>query len=180
MKNIILASCLLIAASANAQFKQANLQASGLTCSMCSKAIYKALTAVNFVEKVDSDIKNSSYIISFKQGMTVDFDALKNAVTNAGFSVAQLKVTANFSNAKVQNDAHILVQGKTLHFLNTPSQTLNGDKTFTVVDKNFASAKDHKKYSQFTSMKCYQTGFMENCCTKKEGTTGTRVYHVTI
>ena len=180
MKNIIIACCLLFAISANAQFKQANLQASGLTCSMCSKAIFKALSAVPFVEKVDSDIKNSSYIISFKNASSVDFDALKNAVTSAGFSVAKFTVTANFDNVNVQNDAHILVQGKTLHFLNVTNQTLKGSKTFTVVDKNFASAKEYKKYGQFTTMKCYQTGIMESCCAKKDGSVGTRVYHVTI
>jgi copper chaperone CopZ len=180
MKNILIAFCILFAITTNAQFKQANLQASGLTCSMCSKAIFKALSVVPFVDKVDSDIKNSSYIISFKNGMDIDFDALKTAVTGAGFSVAQLKVTANFDDVKVKNDAHIIIDGKTLHFLNVSNQTLNGSKTFTIVDKNFAAAKDLKKYAQFTNMKCYQTGVMENCCTKKDGSVGTRVYHVTI
>ena len=180
MKNILIVCCLFVTISTKAQFKQANLQASGLTCSMCSKAIFKALSAVPFVEKVDSDIKNSSYVIFFKNDMPIDFDALKSAVTNAGFSVAHLTVTANFTNVKVQNDTHVLVQGKTLHFLNVPSQTLNGSKTFTIIDKNFAAAKDYKKYAQFTTMKCYQTGVMESCCDKKDGVSGTRVYHVTI
>lgn len=180
MKNILIICCMLVALSTNAQFKQANLQASGLTCSMCSKAIFKALSAVPFIEKVDSDIKNSAYLITFKSNMPVDFDALKAAVTNAGFSVAHLTITANFNNVKVQNDAHVLLQGKTLHFLNVPSQTLNGSKTFTIVDKNFAATKDYKKYAQFTTMKCYQTGVMESCCEKKDGASGTRVYHVTI
>lgn len=170
----------MLSIGSQAQFKQANLQASGLTCSMCSKAIFKALSAVPFVDKVDSDIKNSAYNITFKSNMPVDFDALKSAVTNAGFSVAKLKVTANFDNVKVQNDAHVVVQGKTLHFLNVPSQTLNGSKTFTIVDKNFAAAKDTKKYAQYTTMKCYQTGIMESCCDKKDGVSGTRIYHVTI
>lgn len=180
MKNILFAFAVLFTISTQAQFKQANLQASGLTCSMCSKAIYKALSAVPFVEKVDSDIKNSSYNITFKSNMPIDFDALKSAVTGAGFSVAKLAVTASFDNVKVQNDAHVIVQGKTLHFLNVPNQTLNGSKTFTVVDKNFATAKEYKKFGQYTTMKCYQTGTMENCCAKKDGATGTRVYHVTI
>jgi len=180
MKDILLACAVLFTISTQAQFKQANLQASGLTCSMCSKAIYKALSAVPFVEKVDSDIKNSAYNIIFKNNINIDFDALKNAVTGAGFSVAKLTITANFDNVKVQNDAHVIVQGKTLHFLNVPNQTLSGSKTFTVVDKNFATAKEYKKFGQFTTMKCYQTGTMESCCAKKDGATGTRVYHVTI
>ncbi len=180
MRNILFACAILFAISTQAQFKQANLQASGLTCSMCSKAIYKAISAVPFVEKVDSDIKNSAYNITFKNNMSVDFDALKNAVTGAGFSVAKLTVTANFDNVKIQNDAHVILQGKMLHFLNISSQTLNGNKTFTVVDKNFATAKEYKKFGQYTAMKCYQTGTMESCCEKTDVAIGTRVYHVTI
>ena len=59
MKNYIFSFFLLITVAASAQIKSVSLQASGLTCSMCSKAIYKSLSAISFVQSVDSDIKNS-------------------------------------------------------------------------------------------------------------------------
>jgi 3,4-dihydroxy-2-butanone 4-phosphate synthase len=52
--------------NSSAQVKEITLQASGLTCSMCSKSIYKSLLAVSFVQDVQSDIKNSAFIITLK------------------------------------------------------------------------------------------------------------------
>src|SRR6059058_3163365 len=83
--------------NAHAQVEKVSLQASGLTCSMCSKAVYNALAKVPFVNKVDVDIKDQRYDISFKDGATVDFDALSKAVSDAGFSVAKFTVTANLN-----------------------------------------------------------------------------------
>lgn len=166
--------------SVNAQVKKVILQASGLTCSMCSKSIYKSLVAVPFVQEVQSDIKNSAFIIVFKENEAIDFDPLKKAVTDAGFSVASFKVLANFNKQKIEKDTHLSFDNKTLHFLNTQSQTIEGEKTFLVVDKNFVTAKDAKKYAKLTTMQCYETGFMESCCTKPTNNSSNRVYHITL
>ena len=165
--------------SSIAQIKSATLSASGLTCSMCSKAIYKALEKVPFVQSVDADIEKSSYTIHFKEGQKVVLDDLKKAVMNAGFSVASLQVTAAFDNAEVANDTHINIGGSVFHFLNVTKQTLQGDKTFTVVDKNFLPASERKKYKQYTKMACFETGVMGACCPDKKSANN-RVYHVTI
>jgi hypothetical protein len=103
---------------------------------------------------------------------------LSKAVTDAGFSVAKLQLRVDFSNDKVQNDAHIKLNGKTLHFINVTPQTLDGEKTVTFIDKNFLAAKEYKKFKQYTTMKCYETGKMESCC--KVGKAAERIYHVTI
>ena len=180
MKKLFFAMALLVMSVAvQAQIKNASLQASGLTCAMCSKAIYKALTAIPFIEKVTPDIEGSTYNIVFKDGANVDPDALSKAVTGAGFSVAVLKLTTDFSDTKVKKDAHVTIGNKTFHFVDVKDQTLNGEKTITLVDKNFVPAKAFKKYSQLTSMKCYQTGTMASCC-PSGNESGKRVYHVTI
>jgi copper chaperone CopZ len=70
--------------------KKVTLTASGLTCSMCSKAIFKALTKLDFVEEVKVDIEKSIYILTFKTGKKVDIDQIKLAVTGAGFGVQSL------------------------------------------------------------------------------------------
>lgn len=180
MKKIYLVIFIFLSIQASAQIKEVTIQASGLTCSMCSKSIYKSLTAVSFVKDVKSDIKNSAFVISFKDSTLVDLDALKKAVTDAGFSVASFKAVVNFTNQSIKNDAHIEQAGKTWHFLNVQSQTLNGTKTVVLVDKSFVTAKDFKKYSKFTTMKCYETGVMESCCTKSSSNASKRIYHVTI
>jgi copper chaperone CopZ len=170
MKNIFLVIALVVGLTASAQFKSATLQASGLTCAMCSNAINKSLKTLSFVAGVEADIKTSSFIISFKEGADINFDQLRMKVEDAGFSVAKLQIAADFNNIQVQNDQSLTVEGKVLHFLNVKSQQLNGVKTITIVDKNFLSAKEYKKYAGLTKAESFKTGKAN----------GVRVYHVTI
>ena len=179
-KLIIFLSIIFAAFAGNAQFKSASLQAAGLTCAMCTKAINKALDRLPFVSKVEPDIENSAFLITFKEGVDVDFDALKNAVEDAGFSVAKLKVTGTFNNLSVQNDAHVQLGGKTFHFLNVSNQKLNGQKSVQIVDRNFVTDKEFKKYSAASKMSCVQTGKAAGCCTKEGAAQNTRIYHVTL
>lgn len=180
MKRLILPVLLLITVASQAQFKTATLQAAGLTCAMCTKAISVSLKELAVVESVTPDIKNSQFVIQFRSGATVDPDVLKKAVEDAGFSVAKLRLTGNFDNVKVEKDAHVSIEGKTFHFINAGSQTLHGEKTITLVDKYFVPSKDFKKYAAATSMACVQTGKAESCCTKHNVSANTRVYHVII
>ncbi|HRI22648.1 MAG TPA: heavy-metal-associated domain-containing protein [Panacibacter sp.] len=179
MKKILWIVAILFSLGANAQVTKATLTASGLTCSMCSKSIYEALKKVKTVESIKANIKESSYSIIFKKDAEISFDELKKAVEGAGFFVAQLKVVVNFDNTEIKNDTHILAGGLNFHFLNVQDQTLRGEKVLTVLDKNFVTSKEFKKYSEYTKMKCMETGVMEACCTDK-GAAGNRVYHVTI
>ncbi len=181
MKKIILFFAVaLISVSAISQFSKAALQASGLTCSMCSKAVKVALEGVAYVQEVKVDIKTQEYTIVFKENTDTDFDALKNAVENAGFSVAALKITGNFSDVNVQKDKHVIIDGKNFHFLNGNNQQLNGERTFTIVDKDFLSAKEFKKQSSSSKMECVQTGKAGACCSNEGISADARAYHVTI
>ena len=171
---------ILVAITSNAQFTKASLQASGLTCAMCSKAVKVALEKVSFVKEVKVNIKNQEYSVAFKENDNPDFDELKKAVEDAGFSVASLKVTGNFSDVSVDKDKHLKLDGKNFHFVSSGSKILKGEQTFTIVDKDFLSAKDYKKYSAATKMECIKTGKAGNCCVKDGFHTEERVYHVII
>jgi hypothetical protein len=94
--------------------------------------------------------------------------------------VARLKVTGNLSNVYVQKDKHAVVEGTNLHFLNGNNQLLNGTATFTIVEKDFLSAKDLKKYNGVSKMECMKTGKAGDCCTKDGVKADERVYHVII
>ena len=179
MKNILFALALLVSVQASAQTKSAILTASGLTCSMCSKSIYKALVKIPYVQSVEADVEKSSFSITFKEGSKVSFDDVKKAVQDAGFSVASLQAIISFNGQDIANDAHINIGGNTLHFIHVEHQKLTGDKTVTIIDKNFLSSKEYKKYGKYTTMKCFATGVKEDCC-PKDKTTPNRVYHVTI
>ncbi|MBY0478791.1 MAG: heavy-metal-associated domain-containing protein [Chitinophagaceae bacterium] len=170
MKKYLLMSCLLLGLTASAQFKSANLQASGLTCAMCSNAINKSLKTLSFVEKVEADIASSSFLIVFKEGAEINFDQLRKKVEDAGFSVAKLKVVTVFKNTTVENDKLVTIDGKQFYFLNVKNQVLNGEQTITIVDKNFIPVKEYKKFAASTKVESFKTG----------ETKGTRIYHVTI
>ncbi len=162
---IVALLCLNISTSF-AQIKSASLKASGLTCSMCSKAIFKALQKVPSVQEVNVNIETSVYNITFKPGAPVVIDAVKKAVEDAGFAVASMQVTALFPKMEIANDAHFSIGGLNLHFLDVKPQVLEGMQTVTVVDKNYLPQAENKKYGQYTKMTCFQTGIMAACCTK--------------
>jgi copper chaperone CopZ len=170
----------VLAFNAQAQISSVSLQASGLTCSMCSKAVKTALEEVGFVEKVQVDIKNQQYNLSFREGQQVNLDALSKAVEDAGFSVASLKATATVSNTKLQKDEHLKIGEQTFHFLNATNQTVDGKISFSVVDKGFVPAKALKKYASMSKMACVKTGRMANCCSSDATPENARIYHVII
>ncbi len=181
MKKLLLVLVVALSAlQSQAQFTTATLQATGLTCAMCSNAINKALQKVSFVESVKADIKNSAFSIIFKENIQPDIDVLKEAVEDAGFSIGSLKLTGNFTEMKIEKDQHVKIGKENFHFLNADSQVLNGEQTITVVDKNFVTGKQFKKYSAATKMSCMQTGKASSCCVKDGMATGERVYHVII
>jgi copper chaperone CopZ len=170
MRWFFLFVAVLFSISVNAQFKTATLQASGLTCAMCSNAINKSLSKLSFIEKVESNIASSSFIIQFKSDADVDIDQMRKKVEDAGFSIAKLQLVVDFKDIAVDNDKAVTVNGKTLHFVATKNQVLNGNTTITVVDKNFVPAKEYKRYSTLTKAASFKTGAVD----------GKRIYHVTM
>jgi copper chaperone CopZ len=170
MKNLTTIILFLFSGIAQAQVKAVTIQASGLTCSMCSNAIFKALKTLDFVEKVDPDIKTSSFNISFKPAADIDFDKLKAKVEGAGFFVASFTFIYHFDGLSIANDKHVTVGRRIFHFLNVQEEVLSGDKKIRLLDKGYVSAKEFKKNSNLTKMPCYKSG-EEN---------GRRIFHVTI
>lgn len=177
-KLLLLATAALMVVCVHAQFKSATLQATGLTCAMCSNAINKALQAKPFIQSVKSDIKNSAFNIVFKDNTDVDIDELRKAVEDAGFAIGSLKLTGDFNEVKIGDDAHVQIGTRHFHFLHVNDQVLNGEQTITIIDKDFLTAKQFKKYSELTKMKCLVSGKAGACCPGVAA--GTRVYHVTI
>lgn len=177
-KWINIAVVFFMVTSLQAQFTKATLQATGLTCAMCSNAINKALQVKPFIQSVRSDIKNSAFSIVFRENADVDIDEIRKAVEDAGFGVGSLKLTGSFKEMKIENDQHVQIGQKNFHFLRVDSQVLNGEKTITVVDKDFLTAKEFKKFSAATKMKCINTGKAGACC--PDVPADTRMYHVTI
>lgn len=182
MKSIkIFISFLLIANFSFSQsFRNIELQATGLTCSMCSNAINKALKQIYFVQEVQTDLKKSIFTISIKDGEVPDFDMIRKKVEDAGFAIGKMTVDINFTTQKITNDEHTVIANKAFHFLNVKDQTLNGWQKVQLVDKGFLVSGQEKKWQKATVMPCYKTGTAESCCTKSNIKAGQRIYHITI
>ena len=145
MKKILLFIAIAFSMVTNAQVTKVSLQASGLTCSMCSNSINKALKTLDFVLKVDADIKTYTFEILFKPNSNVDFDMIKKKVENAGFTVSGFVATILFNNVQVINSQPVTIDDKTFLFVNTNDQSLNGVKQVKILDKGFVSPKESKR-----------------------------------
>ena len=65
---------------AKAQFTKAELQVSGLTCALCSKATEKSLKTLPFISEIKTDLMRNIFIITFKNGEQVNFDKISECV----------------------------------------------------------------------------------------------------
>lgn len=149
MKSIhlyMMALGLFIQSVAFAQIQSVTLQASGLTCSMCSRAIYKSIQKVPGVSRVKEDIEHSSYHIQFSDPSNVSLENLKKAVVDAGFSVAWMEVKANFDHTDVASNSSLKINGLSFNFVDIDKQTLQGEKKLLILDKDYLLEKDRKKY----------------------------------
>ncbi len=145
--NSFLMFCLmLIATDSGAQIQSVSLQASGLTCSMCSRAIYKSLKKVTEVSEVDEDIAHSTYRIRFRNTDAEMLSLLKKAVTDAGFSVARMEVGVNFDNVTVANDSTVEFSDMSFRFTGISPQTLKGKQALLILDKDYLLDKERKKF----------------------------------
>ncbi len=145
MKKILLFFAIAFSAATNAQVTKVSLQASGLTCSMCSNSIFKALKTLDFIDQMDADIKTYTFEITFKENSNVDFDMIKKKVEGAGFAVSGFVATILFNNVRVMNGQPLTIDDKTFYFVNTNDQSLSGARKVKVLDKGFVSPKEYKR-----------------------------------
>ena len=96
---------------AKGQIQSIDVSASGLTCSMCSKAIFKALSQLDFVSAVKVDLEKSIYTLTFKSPERVKIEEIRDAVYDAGFSIETMQMTANFPVNKAINNEVVLLLG---------------------------------------------------------------------
>ncbi|MGI4020621.1 MAG: heavy-metal-associated domain-containing protein [Janthinobacterium lividum] len=167
---ILLAILAISITSVQAQFVKADLQVSGLTCSMCSKATEKSLRTLPFISDIKPDLNRNLFVITFKKDAPVNLDAISKKVQDAGFAVNKLTASFNFDNVKINNNYQFNYAGSTYHFLNVADKTLNGVTLITVIDKAFVPASTYKKYAAQTTLPSYKSGMMGS----------QKVYHVTI
>lgn len=154
------------------QISSADLQVTGLTCSMCSNATQKSLETLGFINSVKPDLNKNIFLLTFKKGADINIDLIRKKVQDAGFSVGGLTADFTFNQVKVDDKGQAIVDGNVYRFVNTKNKTLNGTVKASVVDKNFISGSAFKKQSATVNSDAYANG------TAVVNGKKTRVYHL--
>lgn len=141
-----------------AQFNRGKLQATGLTCALCSNAINKSLEELPFVQSVKSILKESAFEIQFKSGSLFNPDQVREAVEDAGFFVGELVLTGESSSIVVNENGLFQWGNNSYHLVSSSLRQLNGKIHLRVINKSFLTDKAFKKISSLVSDSCSQSG----------------------
>jgi len=136
LKLFLMAGLFIIATSANAQIKSAEVLASGLTCSMCSKAIFKALSSLPFVDTIKVNIETSVYQLNFKKDSAVKIESIRDAVYDAGFAIAKLSITANWKDKNAIKDLVFSDLGYQFQWQTKSNKMLSNTQKVFIVNKD--------------------------------------------
>jgi len=137
LKLLFVACSFVLVGNINAQIKSAEVLASGLTCSMCSKAIFKALSQLDFVDTVKVNLNSNTFTVTLKEGNELSPKIFKEKVEKAGFFIGSLILTAKAET--VSKSPYILVNDKKIDAT---------EVKFQVVDKGYVTEKEFKKLSK--------------------------------
>ena len=121
---------------AHAQIKSAEVLASGLTCSMCSKAIFKALSKLDFVDTVKVNIETSVYQLNFKKEVPVKIEGIRDAVYDAGFAIAKLSITGDWKVKTAAKDISFEDFGYQFKWQVKANKTLSNTQKVSILNKD--------------------------------------------
>jgi copper chaperone CopZ len=136
IKLYFLAFTFLLFGTVNAQIKSAEVLASGLTCSMCSKAIFKALSQLDFVDTVKVNIETSVYKLTFKNDSKPSIEGIRDAVYDAGFAIAKLSITGDWKQKSATKDLAFEDFGYQFKWQVKANKALSGSQKVSIVNKD--------------------------------------------
>jgi copper chaperone CopZ len=127
----------LFTTASNAQISKAEIQATGLTCSMCSNAINKQLKSLSEVENVEIDLNTNTFTVTLKENNSLKPSVFKENVEKAGFFIGSLILTVKPET--IARKPYIIVGGK---------QKQANEIQIQVLDKGYVTDKTFKKLSK--------------------------------
>lgn len=151
----VLLSVVLTAQFAEAQIVSAQLKASGLTCSLCSRSVEMALQKLDFVKSVSMDLETAQAEIQFKEGAKVVIRELPDAVKKAGFSVAELKITGMFEESISMHDACFIYQNQFFQLVENQDVFQSGQLiTLTLIGEEYMTRSVYRKHKDKLPLPC--------------------------
>lgn len=150
----ILAFVLFFAQKGLSQFILAEIEVNGLTCSQCSRSVEMSLLKLDFIKDVKMNLENTIGKITFKNGVEINLKKLAKAITDAGFSVGNLKVTYLFNSQDIGNRISLTDASGEFCFVNTVPRKLHGEVLLTILNKEFMTKQDYKKWKEAIKNSC--------------------------
>ncbi len=120
-----------------AQISKIEIQATGLTCSMCSNAINKQLKSLSEVENVTTDLNTNTFVVYLKPNNSVTPKTIKDSVEKAGFFIGTMVVTLDSAYLN-SNDARFIP-------LEEKATTDAKEIKISVLNKGYVTQKEFKK-----------------------------------
>ncbi len=143
-RTLLLICSALFITNIKGQLKKVDIVATGLTCSMCSNAIYKQLESINGVDKVEIDLNKNLFTVILKTEHSLTPKDFKDKVERAGFFIGSMVLYISYLNLSIEDGKE---EGNFV-FIDTKSQILTGENQFRVLDKGYVTAKEFKKHSK--------------------------------
>lgn len=169
---------LFLAMKSPGQITHGSLQATGLTCALCSNAINKALKALPFIDSVKANVKTSGFAIVFKPGTDVNPDAIRQAVEDAGFFVGGLALTVQLQQPGKSNGGYLKLGQRWFRVLGQHSGSFTGSRVIHLQDKGFLTVKEFRKVSAQWKLPGLETGKAGKDAAAAGIKEGERIYHV--
>ena len=93
-KMIVLATLMMTAMGARAEYEQVNMTVFGMDCAPCAHAIHVSMKAIPGVEKVDVDLNTGLVTIALNSGNAATMHQFNEAAEKNGFTHKDAKVVA--------------------------------------------------------------------------------------
>lgn len=131
----------------SSQIISADVGVNGLTCSQCSRSVYNALDKLDFIEKIEMDLNETIAHIQFKQQAKVDFNALAQAITKAGYSVRDMRFKMDISNKMEIKDNLVCWLQQCISFDKNIDKDLN-TISFLLLGNKYNADRQYQKEAQ--------------------------------
>ncbi len=137
MKHTIYFLFVLISQTALAQLAKVEIQATGLTCSMCSNAINKQLKSLTDIASVATDLNTNTFVVQLKPNNNLSPRTFKESVEKAGFFIGTMVVQLNSSVLNATSNRYIALEDKTA--------VKNQEIRIQILNKGYVTQKEYKK-----------------------------------
>ena len=100
LRALIFVLCVLLTTpSAFADSIVYQIEVDGLACPFCVYGVEKQLSKLDGVSQLETDIKSGTVLVTVAKGATLDEEAVREAIMNAGFTMRSFSVHGGASSS---------------------------------------------------------------------------------